>query len=207
MQIAIDEFHGLLADLTLSAGKDAELYSTHGVLLYGAVEQDKSYLVGESTNRYVVAQAHAPIAGEFDQCWLPLPSVTMLLSALKPLTKGAGGKMQREVTITADALTAHLASGSVTIPAHARSDMTTLGRILAKTGKTACSTLLWSEHLTIVTAVAKRRKLPIRFSVYADRKPQHLTIGRSYRAAMMPDLPREAYEAGPLFSWETRAPY
>lgn len=103
---------GLLADLLLTASTDPELPALSAVLLHSdrgewAIEEDDAdgeplidlvptdLLVGTSTNRYVMGQAHVPAEGQFHRAVLISASdAKAVVSVFKPLVSSLG----REIT-------------------------------------------------------------------------------------------------------------
>lgn len=186
VKVNLGEFHGLLTDLARTALRDDCLPALNSVLLYGAKNGDEPVLVGESTNRYVIGQAHMSAEGSFGRLLLPLDSVKALTAALRPHVKVLG---LWDVAVDEGFLSVECPGTSVRVRVDAgvafvsRDSVARFFRPMAD----HASEVQWdARYIEMFSAVAKRRKAHLRFEVAAGMHGSVVRIGDRYRGVIMP---------------------
>lgn len=192
---------GMLTDL-LKSTADATLPALHAVRLFTADHQGSPVLVGISTDRFTVAQAHESAEGELPAILLPVPAAKTVISALRG-DKGvvAGTVVDDEKLVvqgTAAGTTVALLTGA-TFPE--------TGWLFTDDAPTAVSGIMqFRPHVTeVFHAVAKRRKADVsmRYHRSEDGSPRaaQILIGQNYRSAAVPLMgtPDWALLAAPIF--------
>lgn len=185
--------HGMLTDLSRSAGTDTTLPMLNGILLHSDVKGDAAVLVGTSTDRFRFAQAHEPATGEIPATYVRLAQVRQLLDALKPYVRTHD--LLCEVTVDERVkltlkLPGDLVLPAVTITVHCSddSDFPKAAKILDNAATSGEGQLAFSPaYVAAFSAIAKRRNEHLRIeSSYAEGKPSLFYIGDRYRGLLMP---------------------
>ncbi|MFL6144915.1 MAG: hypothetical protein ACJ72N_24000 [Labedaea sp.] len=196
---------GLLSDLMLSAGHEACLPTIlNGILLHTAIDAAGSaVLVGTSTDRFMLAQAHEPIgSGRFPQTFLRVPAVRALLSVL-----GAPDDPDEEaeppgpavLSVTADTVT--LTHAGQTVQVAWSSDWypaTALAPLLTEPQPVSRAAFVAGSYLGVLAAVADRRDGRVVLTVQQPDRPMHANIGDRYRALVMP-IKQDTAPTPPVF--------
>ena len=187
------ELHGMLTDLLRTSGTNSDLPAIDGVLLHSEAAGDATVLVGTSTDRFRLGQAHAPATGEMPPTFVKSTSVKQLLAALKPYVRTHD--LLSEVTVNERVkltlkLPGDIVLPAVTITVHCADDgdfpkvsKITDIQTVAGEGPIAFN----GAYLATFAAIAKRRGEYLRFDVsHAESKPSLFFIGERYRGLLMP---------------------
>lgn len=185
------ELHGMLVDLQRSAGTDSTLPMLDGVLLHVANHNDATVLVGTSTNRFIIGQAHAPITGEMPVTFLPGIQVKQLLGSLKNYVKNE--KLLCELSHNGDTLTAKLPgdivlpSLTITVKCGDGDNFPKVANVFDAELKVDEGALAFnSRFIAAVSAIARRRNESLRVALSHNKKPSHFYVGSQYKAMVMP---------------------
>lgn len=178
---------GMLTDLLKSTADDT-LPALHAVKLFTADHHGEPVLVGVSTDRYTVAQAHESAAGELPSILLPVPAVKTVISALR------GDKGSAVLTVAdGEKLIVEATSASTTVALLLDTPFPRTEVFFTDDEPTCVPGLMQfrADVLSAVVAVAKRRKvdMSIRYFSIGDNsaaKPSQILIGANYRAVVMP---------------------
>lgn len=199
MTLPCAEFVGLLTDLARSTTDEVE--PLDGVLLYTVRgEAGARFLVGESTDRYIAAQAHVPdVEGFMPTLFLPSASVRLLLAALKAQGKGAA---KAEVTLSTYTNTMRATTDfgvSITVGFNPDVQFPDLTGHLATPEATGGQVCLSPVYVGMVQTVAKRRGVELHLTLPENPlKPAVAIAGGRYRAVIMPI--RSEVPVVPVFS-------
>lgn len=199
MTLPCAEFVGLLTDLARSTTD--ELEQLDGVLLHTVRGEGKTrFLVGESTDRYMAAQAHvADVEGFMPTLFLPSASVKLLLAALKAQGKGA---TKAEVTLSTYTNTMRATTEfgvSITVGFNPDVQFPDLTGLLATPEATGGQVCLSPVYVGMVQTVAKRRRVELHLTLPENpRKPAVAIAGERYRAVIVPI--RSEVPVVPVFS-------
>lgn len=178
---------GLLTDLAKSTG-DKTMPALHAVQLF----TDGSRLVGNSTNRFVAAQATAEIvpategepAGSLPVILVPMDSVKLILSMLKAEKRG-----DSHLSVDGDTLRVDSIAGVTTVRLDAYATFPDLVPHFSWGNRVDIGEVSFNEHvLGVALAVAKRRKMPVRmvFTKQDGHPRSQAYIGDQYRVVLMP---------------------
>lgn len=187
------ELHGLLIDLSRSAGTDSTMPMLNGILLHSDVKDDATVLVGSSTDRFRFGQAHTSASGEIPPTFVRMAQVRQLLDALKPYVRTHD--LLSEVTVTERAkltvkLPGDLVLPAVTITVHCSddSDFPKAEKILGIAPIEGDGQVGFNPaYIAAFSAIAKRRNEHLRIDVsHSSEKPSLFYIGDRYRALLSP---------------------
>jgi hypothetical protein len=215
--------HGLLIDLAESAGTEVTWPLLNGVLIHtDTAATGERVLVGTSTDRFLLGQAHAPVTGSLPETFVPLRGVRVLIAALQagwhgydqdevgdPLPRHTPGppaglvrliRNDDALAVTAAGVSVRVALGAVEVPAWA----CYLPRLAAESiGTTAwVSPPLWQT----LGRIADRRKTGIAVTVQAPAQPVRVHIGSQYQALVMPLQPQSVPSTPQLFLPRSASP-
>jgi hypothetical protein len=186
------ELHGMLTDLSRTAGTDSTLPMLNGILLHVDTKVDSTVLVGSSTDRLRFGQAHAPATGEIPATFVSMAQVRQLLDTLKPYSRThdllAEVTVEDRVKLTVK-LPGDLVLPAVTITVHCSddSDFPKAAKILDTQVVEGIGQLGFNPaYVAAFSAIAKRRNEHLRIDVSHDHKPSMFYVGDRYRALLMP---------------------
>lgn len=179
----------MLADLKLTAGGDDTLPMLNGINLHLDERNGNTILVGTSTDRFIFGQDHAVAAGAGDPVFLPMDFVDRVLGALEPHHQYGLNNMT--ATLTADDTT-------ITFAVTGLKESTTLTTERPKYGFVETFKFIKDPTpvdgpifiapllLKLLTKIAERRKARVMFQPAGQRDVQHVQVGETFRALMMP---------------------
>lgn len=185
--------HGMLTDLSRSAGGDVTMPMLNGILLHADTKADSTVLVGTSTDRFRFGQAHEPASGEIPPTFVRMAQVRQLLDALKPYVRTHD--LLCEVTVDERVkltlkLPGDLVLPAVTITVHCSddSDFPKTTKILGITPIEGTGQVGFNPaYIAAFSAIAKRRGESLRIDVsHSGEKPSLFYVGDRYRALLSP---------------------
>lgn len=215
-QLTIDAgaLYLLLGDLMATASPDAALQPIHGVLLHtDQLDDEHTVLVGTSTDRYILSQAHEPITcGCLPETFLPL--LRVLVAALCPAAAehedededdGWAGPTG-DVCLVRDGDTLTLRHHGDRAVHTVRVDVWPsagfpsqhLPRLFADADR-ASTTEIAPWVLPVLARIAQRRGAGVAVTVQAPNQPVQVHIGDRYRAVVMPGKAAATPTVPPLF--------
>lgn len=166
-------------------------------------------LVGTSTDRTIVAQAHAPCQGRLHgPVLISAADAKAIYLVFEPLYKAAPKQRTHEVVLEFSGDTLRISEALVEANPVVLSVSTVdqldhfprnladamdpdPGRAVKRDGQVIARTAgmgIEASHLAALAAVAKRRKMPIMWYVHHQSRPVVVTIGAWYRAAALPAI-------------------
>lgn len=183
---------GLLTDLRRTASDDYTLPMINGVHLHVAHRDGVGYLVGTSTNRYVLGQAHVPASGKMPETFIPGDALSQLLS-IAPRSLRKGGSMcevrakDNLVTISAAGLPG-LSNLALTFERRAESDFVKRTHELLDPapGESTDQVEIDPRWLGVFLQIARSRREKVRFRLVGVNKQIVVQIGDRYRGVLMP---------------------
>lgn len=185
------ELHGMLTDLQRSAGVDGTLPFLEGVLFHVDTVKDCTVLVGTSTNRYIIGQAHTFASGELPVTFLANVQIKQLLNALKAYVRNE--KLMCELTRDGDALTAKLPGDlvlpalTITVKAGDGAGFPKVAQVFDSEIAAGIEALAFNgRFIAAVSAISRRRNDQLRIALTHNKKPSHFYIGAHYKAMVMP---------------------
>ena len=186
------ELHGLLTDVLRTAGADRTLPMLNGLLLHSDVKDDTTVLVGTSTDRFRLGQAHIPATGEIPPTFVSAAQVKQLLDTLKPYVKTHD--LLSEVTVTERTkltlkLPGDIVLPAVTITVHCEDDsgFPKSAKVMGTELVTGSGQLGFNPaYVASFAAIAKRRGENLRVEMSYTTKPSVFYIGTQYRGLLMP---------------------
>lgn len=186
------ELHGLLIDVLRTASPDRVMPMLNGILLHVDTKEDATVLVGTSTDRFRLGQAHMPTTGEIPPTFVGSAQVKQLLDTLKPYMKTHD--LLCEVTVTERVkltlkLPGDIVLPAVTITVHCEDDSS-----FPKSAKVMESEIVTGDgqkafnpaYVASFAAIAKRRNEYLRVEVSYTNKPTVFYVGTQYRGLLMP---------------------
>lgn len=219
-------FLGLLSDVALTASDDAELPTLCAVLLHSdrgewtVVEPDpddraeslidvvpSDLLIGTSTDRYAIGQAHEHCEGQLHR---PVLVTTVdakaVVSAFKPLVGSLGKETTHRVVVTLEGDTLTVSEDPAQVPngftvSFTVGDASNFPHVanLMEPDPTmpvpdpdgvviepSYGTGFDAARLWAFTTIAKRRKMPLAMYRHHQRKAVVMEIGSAYRGVLMP---------------------
>lgn len=185
--------HGMLTDLSRSAGIDVTMPMLNGILLHADTKDDATVMVGTSTDRFRFGQAHEPASGEMPPTFVRMAQVKQLLDALKPYVRTHD--LLCEVTVDERVkltlkLPGDLVLPAVTITVHCSddSDFPKAAKILDIAPIEGVGQVGFNPaYVAAFSAIAKRRNEHLRIDVsHEAEKPSLFYIGDRYRALLSP---------------------
>lgn len=188
------ELVSMLADLKLSTSQDSTLPMIDGVLLHVAQHQGRAILVGTSTDRRILAQAHIDVEGDLEQTLVRTDSLTDILSVMRPFCRRTGSSWEIEsdesTLVFRQGVLPGLPSVSVGFerPTADLKFITKVERLLSMAGSepSADQVTVDARFISLLSSVARRRKESMRFQFHGVKKPALCQIGQRYRAIVMP---------------------
>lgn len=196
---------GLLADLRRTASDDCTLPMINGVHLHVAHRDGQTFLVGTSTNRYILGQAHVPASGDMPETFIPGESLGQLLSiAPRSLRKGGSLCEVRTraglVTIAVAALPG-LSNLSLTVEARPEKDFAkrTHQMLAPEPGDPTDEFDVDHRWLSVFVQIARSRRENLRLRVVGVNKQVIVQIGDRFQGALMPRRAAKHYPV-PVFT-------
>ena len=205
--VNVVELVGMLTDLARTACTEDWMPMIHGVLLYSAPAprvDEKAYpggtvLVGLSTDRFTIGQAHMPAVGYLPEIMVQLDDVKRILAVFKGIGTGDVIITWSDETVTFTwaglALAFHrYLPGDRDGKGNGRSNFPKVAKLFAGTPSADMSAFN-CVFLARFTAIAKRRRVTsnhIRIQTNGENRPAGIAIGDRYLGLIMPI--RQHYE-------------
>jgi hypothetical protein len=182
VQINAYEWIGMLVDLMRTAAKDAHPAVLNTVHFYTTEHQDKTVLVGESSNRFIAGQAWEPVTDDLPPTVLALRDAKAAHAAIK----GLDPSTRICLTVSSGRLVMDTLNLRLEYPTLADATFPNLAGLRpdpVDTDQIAFN----HEWITILAAIAKRRQgVPVRFVFAGRQRCACAYIGSNYQALVMP---------------------
>lgn len=183
----------LLSDLRRTAANDRTLPAIDGVMLHVAKHEGRVILVGTSTDRYIMAQAHVEAEGKMPQTFLRSEVVDDLLSVLRPFARRSGATWEIESDGEKVRFTQTQLSGlpvvSVAVERHQEQDhklVEMIDKLLnEKRDPSDELVTLDARFLALLSTVARGRHEAMRIQFNGSTKAALVQIGQRYKAIVM----------------------
>lgn len=190
--VPASQLRALITDLLRTAGTDVTLPMLVGIRLHTDTLNKQSVLVGASTDRFTLGQAHADATGHLPETFLPATSCKRALAMLKLIDSGVLVELAADsghLSFSGGDLTARLDTGATEFPETHRI-FDSLTNLEPAPGGTAAA--FEPAFLNRFVAIAKARREPMHIATTGTATGALITIGDRYRGLLMPqrkDLP------------------
>ncbi len=181
------QFVEALRDLIRTSGADTTLPMIRGVLLHTDTYNGKTVLVGTSTDRFRLGQAHIECTGSVSQTFVPLDDGKRLLAILKLYAKVETAELLEFVPEDGN-LTVRF--GSVVLPIAPIATPEHFPKLSNIFGSTAVTpereAAFNAKFLGVFASIADVRREHLHVQMLGEMRPMLITIGEHYRGLLMP---------------------
>lgn len=184
---ATADLRTLLTDLARSAATDETLPAINGVLLHTDTTGEQPLLVGTSTDRFVMAQAHIDVlSGQLPETFVFVPDLQLLLTALAPREDIDDDVGEGNVRLLRAGNTLTLYRDQVVRIDLWDMEFPPIRQHFAPQPGARQSTQLAPEYLQMFAEIAASRGAPaVALTIQDDATPVLVHIGERYRAVVM----------------------